>query len=469
MPPDPLLGLSIGELGAKLRSGETSPTALARAAMEALDSTGRELNAVATIMDERAMRQATRAEAELASGHDRGPLHGIPWGAKDLLAAVGAPTTWGATPFRDQVFDYDATVVRRLEQAGAVLVAKLAMVELAGGMGYEELDAAWTGPGRNPWDRDSWAGGSSSGSGAAVAARLLPFAIGSETFGSIVTPASYCGITGLRPTYGRVSRYGAMALSWTMDKLGPLCRSVEDCGYVLDAIAGPDENDPTSVQRTFRYPAPEGRPEQRKGGFRFGVPAGWREGTEPEIVVNIEASLETLRQIGTVAEVVLPDMPSNQAARIIIAAEGASAFEDFIEDGRVMQLQAPSCRVKPHVYAALPAADYLRAMRVRRHISAAYDRITAEYDAIVGPTTGNVSPLLTQTLDRSARPTTSAPIGAPGNLAGLPAIAVPNGFGDRGMPTSLQFTGRAWTESRLLTIASEYQARTEHHLAAPAF
>ncbi len=463
MAPDPLLGLSIGELGAKLRSGETTPTALARAAMDALDSTGRELNAVATIMEERGMREAERAEAELAAGHDRGPLHGIPWGAKDLLAAVGAPTTWGATPFRDQVFDFDGTVVQRLEQAGAVLVAKLAMVELAGGMGYEELDAAWTGPGRNPWDRESWAGGSSSGSGAAVGARLLPFAIGSETFGSIITPASYCGISGLRPTYGRVSRYGAMALSWTLDKLGPLCRSAEDCGLVLDAIAGPDENDPTSVQRTFRHPAPDTRRE----GFRFAIPAGWDQGTEPEIVDNIKESLDTLREIGTVEEVTLPDMPAPQAARIIIAAEGASAFEDIIEDGRIMQLRAPSCRVKPHVHATIPARDYLRAMRVRRHVSVAYDRITAEYDAIVGPTTGNVAPLLTTGLDRSSRPTTSAPIGAPGNLAGLPAIAVPNGFGDRGMPTSLQFTGRAWTESRLLAIANQYQARTEHHLAAP--
>jgi len=460
---DPLLGLSIGELGAKIRSGETSPTALARAAMDALDSDGRKLNAVAAIMEDRAMRQAERAEAELEVGHDRGPLHGIPWGAKDLLAAVGAPTTWGATPFKEQVFDFDATAVKKLEQAGAVLVAKLAMVELAGGMGYEELDAAWTGPGLNPWDHDSWAGGSSSGSGAVVAARLLPFAIGSETFGSIVTPASYCGISGLRPTYGRVSRYGAMALSWTLDKLGPLARSAEDCGLVLDAIAGPDKNDPTSAQRTFQYPSQK----MRRDGFRFAIPAGWDEGTEPEVVDNINESLDTLRQIGTVEEVTLPDMPSGQAARIIIAAEGASAFEDIIEDGRVMQLQAPSCRVKPHVHAMIPARDYLRAMRVRRHVSVAYDRITAEYDAIVGPTTGNVSPLLTKGLDRSSRPTTSGPIGAPGNLAGLPAIAVPNGFGDRGMPTSLQFTGRAWTESRLLTIAAEYQARTKHHKATP--
>lgn len=458
---NPLLGLSIGELGKKLRSGETTPTVLARAAMDALDSKGRELNAVATIMEERGMREAQRAEAELAAGHDRGPLHGIPWGAKDLLAAVGAPTTWGATPFRDQVFEFDATVVKRLEQAGAVLVAKLAMVELAGGMGYEELDATWTGPGRNPWDHDSWAGGSSSGSGAAVAARLLPFAIGSETFGSIVTPASYCGISGLRPTYGRVSRHGAMALSWTLDKLGPLCRSAEDCGLVLDAIAGPDENDPTSVQRSFQYPSRD----SRNDGFRFAIPVGWEEGTEPEIVDNIKESLDTLREFGTVEEVTLPEMPAPQAARIIIAAEGASAFEDIIEDGRVMQLQAPSCRVKPHVYATLPARDYLRAMRVRRQVSVAYDRITAEYDAIVGPTTGNVSPLLTTGLDRSSRPTTSAPIGAPGNLAGLPAIAVPNGFGDRGMPTSLQFTGRAWTESRLLTVANQFQVRTEHHRA----
>ena len=348
---NPLLGLSIGELGTKIRSGETSPTALARAAIEALDSAGRELNAVATVMEDRAIRTAERAEAELASGHDRGPLHGIPWGAKDLLAAVGAPTTWGATPYRDQVFDFDATVVKKLEQAGAVLVAKLAMVELAGGMGYEELDAAWTGPGRNPWDHDSWAGGSSSGSGAAVAARLLPFAIGSETFGSIVTPASYCGVSGLRPTYGRVSRYGAMALSWTLDKLGPLARSAEDCGLVLNAIAGPDENDLTSVTRTFHHPAPD----DRRDGFRFAIPADWKEGTETGIVHNIESSLETLREIGTVEEITLPDMPSGQAARIIIAAEGASAFEDIIEDGRVMQLRAPSFEI--HITERLQAAN----------------------------------------------------------------------------------------------------------------
>ena len=460
---NPLLGLSIGELGQKLRSGETKPTILARAAMDALDSNGRELNAVATIMEERGMREAERAEREMAAGHYRGPLHGIPWGAKDLLAAVGAPTTWGATPFRNHSFEYAATVVKRLEQAGAVLVAKLAMIELAGGMGYEELDAAWTGPGRNPWNPDAWAGGSSSGSGAAVAARLLPFAIGSETFGSIVTPASYCGISGLRPTYGRVSRYGAMALSWTLDKLGPLCRTAEDCGLVLNAIAGPDENDPTSVQRSFQYPAAH----QRHDGFRLAVPVGWERGTDPEIVSNLNESLETISEFATIEEINLPDMPASQAARIIIAAEGASAFEDLIVDGQVMRLQAPSCRVKPHVYATIPASDYLRATRIRRQVSVVYDRITSQYDAIVGPTTGNVAPLLTSTLDRSSRPTTSAPIGAPGNLAGLPAIAVPNGLEGSGMPTSLQFTGRAWNEPRLLALAKEYQARTNHHENVP--
>ena len=217
------------------------------------------------------------------------------------------------------------------------------------------------------------------------------------------------------------------------------------------------------MQRTFQHPSQDTRRE----GFRFAIPAGWDQGTEPAIVDNINASLDTLREIGTVEEVTLPDIPAPQAARIIIAVEGASAFEDIIEDGRIQQLQAPSCRVKPYVHSTIPARDYLRAIRVRRHDSVAFDRITAEYDAIDGPTTGNVSPLLTTGLDRSSRPTTSAPIGAPGNLAGLPAIAVPNGLGDRGMPTSLQFTGRAWTESRLLTIANEYQARTEHHTAAP--
>lgn len=237
---------TIGELSAKLRAREFSCVELTRAFCDRLEKLGPRYNALALSLREDAMRQARKVDDDLRRKRFRGPLQGIPCGAKDLLAVAGSVTTWGARPFAAQVFDYNATVVNRLQRARAILIGKLSMVELAGGGGYRYASASLQGPGLNPWDRTRWSGGSSSGSGSAVAAALVPFAIGSETWGSIVTPCAYCGVTGLRPTYGYVSRYGAMALSWTMDKLGPMCRSAEDCGLVLQAIAGGDSNDPGS-------------------------------------------------------------------------------------------------------------------------------------------------------------------------------------------------------------------------------
>ena len=255
-------------LGEMIRAGAVSPVQLAETFLHRLETLGPRYNAVVTLTRERAMEQARRAERELAAGRDRGPLHGIPYGAKDLLATSGGiPTSWGAAPCKDQRFDEDATVIRKLEAAGAVLCAKLAMVELAGGMGYRQPHASFTGPGINPWNLDAWSGGSSSGSGSAVSAGLVPFAIGSETWGSILGPAGYCGIAGLRPTYGRVSRHGAMALCWTLDKLGPIALTADDCGLVLDAIAGPDAADPTTTARPFRYAGGDAAPRR----FRFGV------------------------------------------------------------------------------------------------------------------------------------------------------------------------------------------------------
>ncbi len=232
------------------------------------------------------MAEARRAEREIAAGRYRGPLHGIPYGAKDLLATSGGiPTTWGAAPLREQRFDFDATVIRKLEEAGAVLCAKLAMVELAGGMGYRQPNASFTGPGINPWNPDAWSGGSSSGSGSAVAAGLVPFAIGSETWGSILSPAGYCGIAGLRPSYGRVSRHGAMALCWTLDKLGPLCLTAEDCGLVLEAIAGADPADPSTSDRPWRFDA--GEVTGRR--FRFGVIKGVTTGCDEAVHRQLRA------------------------------------------------------------------------------------------------------------------------------------------------------------------------------------
>src|SRR5881296_4627997 len=285
---------SIPELGRLLRARKLSSTDLTELYLERLERFGPRYNCVVTVTPERALAEAATADRELRAGRMRGPLHGIPYGVKDLLAAKGYPTTWGAEPYRSQSFDEDATVVARLGAAGAVLVAKLAMVELAGGMGYSQANASFTGPGKTPWSVEYWSGGSSSGPGSAVAAGLVPFAIGSETSGSILTPAAYCGITGLRPTYGLVSRHGAMALSWTMDKLGPMARSAHDCALVLAAIAGKDPHDPSSVSRLFRVPPPfpaAGRPKRR---IRIAVPKGAIEGIHGEVAVNFTGAMEVL-------------------------------------------------------------------------------------------------------------------------------------------------------------------------------
>src|SRR6266852_3811497 len=238
---------SIGEISARLRAKEFSAVELTRAFCDRLERIGPRYNALALSLREAAIRQARDVDDELKRGRVRGALQGIPYGVKDLLAVAGHPTTWGARPYAAQVFQEDAFVVERLNKAGAILIGKLAMVELAGGGGYRFAAASFTGPGLNPWDRSRWSGGSSSGSAAATAAGLVAFALGSETSGSIITPAAFCGVTGLRPTYGLVSRRGAMALSWTLDKIGPLCRSAEDCAHVLETIAGNDSQDPGSA------------------------------------------------------------------------------------------------------------------------------------------------------------------------------------------------------------------------------
>ncbi len=274
--PADLLYTPIRELAAQIRSRQLSPVKLAEVSLQRLETFGAQLNAVVTLAGKQALDQARAAEREIADGHYRGPLHGIPYGAKDLLATKGMPTTWGAAPYRNQQFDYDATVIRKLADAGAILVAKLSMVELAGGMGYRNADASFTGPGINPWNPNYWSGGSSSGPGSAVAAGLVSFAIGSETVGSILTPSSFCGITGLRPTYGRVSRHGAMALCWSLDKLGPMARSADDCALVLAAIEGSDPEDPTTL------PLPK-RPAPAKSRLRIAIPKGANDFVHSEV------------------------------------------------------------------------------------------------------------------------------------------------------------------------------------------
>ena len=453
---------SIRELAAMIRAGTVTPVELAEDAIERLETTGAELNAVVTLMIQRGLREALTAEAELAVGLDRGLLHGIPYGVKDLVAVAGAPTTWGAVPFQDQVIDSDATVVRNLQAAGAVLVAKLSMVELAGGMGYDDPRASITGPGLTPWDASRWSGGSSSGSGSAVGARCVPFAIGSETHGSITVPAGFCGVTGLRPTYGRVSRSGAMALSWTMDKLGPLTRTADDAGIVLGAIAGPDPDDPTAVARPYSY-----RPESdRTEGFRIGVLAGATDGIDEDVRASFERSVEKLREFCAVEEVGLPDLPFQAVATITVAAEASASFDDFVAQGGPKSLAIETDRLTPYSRDAISARDYLRTQRLRAKISREMDALCSRFDALVAPTVNWPSPPADRKFDRRSF-SGGVEIGAAGNVAGLPAVTVPNGLDRLNLPTAIQFVGRAFEENQILAIAGAYQTRTDWHRKLP--
>jgi Asp-tRNA(Asn)/Glu-tRNA(Gln) amidotransferase A subunit family amidase len=457
--------LSIPELGMLLRSRQVSATELTRHFLDRLERLGPTYNAVVTVMRESAIAEAGERDRELTAGKLRGPLHGIPYGVKDLLATKDAPTTWGAQPYRDQMLKGDATVVLRLREAGAVLCAKLAMVELAGGMGYSQAFASFSGPGKSPWGVSRWSGGSSSGPGSAVGAGLVPFAIGSETWGSIQYPAAFCGVTGLRPTYGRVSRHGAMALSWTMDKLGPLARTAEDCGMVLSAIAGPDPLDPTTLAESFSVPSGS-TPAKR---LRVGILRGTRDKTQPEVLRNFTRSLAVLREFADLVEdLELPDLPFDAAAGVIIDAEAASAFEPLFENGRITELTAPEDRLGGYAGQVVLAKDYLRALRIRRPASVALDKLLSGVDAIAAPALPTVAWPLDAGFDKVyPKYPGGTNISGPANLCGVPGLFVMNGTGEAHLPTSLQLTGRAGGEAELLTIGMQYQARTTFHRMRP--
>ncbi len=459
--------MPIRELSELLRTRRVSPVEVAEVFLDRLERVGPQYNAVVTVTRERAMEQARRAEREIAAGEYRGLMHGIPYGAKDLLATSGGvPTTWGAEPFRGQRFGYDAGVVRRLEGAGAVLAAKLAMVELAGGMGYRQPNASFTGVGMSPWGGEgsnaAWSGGSSSGSGAAVAAALVPFAIGSETWGSILSPANNCGLAGLRPTYGRVSRHGAMALSWTLDKLGPLCLTADDCGIALEAMAGYDANDPTTADVVYRYDGADVRGRR----FKLAVLRDVAAGAQAEVGANFERALEVLADVADIEEIEFPDMPYEAITRTILNAESASAFEDFIEGGGAAELTARESHA-PYARMVIPAQDYIRALRLRRKVMVMADEAMTPYDALVAPT----RPITATPIEQDFRSVVSGDgrdiMGAVGNVAGLPAISVPSGFSDAGLPTGIQFMGRAYDENRVIAAARAYQSLTDWHTRRP--
>jgi aspartyl-tRNA(Asn)/glutamyl-tRNA(Gln) amidotransferase subunit A len=447
-------------LGEMIAARKVSSSELTSLYLSRLERYGPQYNAVVTILHERAMREAKAADAEMARGKRRSALHGVPYGVKDLLAAVGGPTTWGAQPYRNQVFDYDATVVSRLKDAGAVLLAKLSMVELAGGFGYDQADASFTGPGRTPWNRNYWSGGSSSGPGASVSAGLVGFAIGSETNGSILTPSAMCGVSGLRPTFGRVSRYGAMALMWSSDKLGPMARSARDTDLVLRTIAGADPRDPTAQSQPF---AGLGRRP------KVGVFKGARGKSQREVVRNFDASLGVLRDFADVEEdVKLPDLPYGAVITALLNGECASAFRDLIESGRARELRCEADRIGGYVLLATSAVDYVDAMRVRAKVDRDVRAAIAPYDAVAFPTLPTVAyPIGVNFNDVYPKAPGAIDPVTPANLAGIPSLSVPNGFGLYGLPTALGFVANVWDESKMTAIATEYQRRTTFHERRP--
>jgi aspartyl-tRNA(Asn)/glutamyl-tRNA(Gln) amidotransferase subunit A len=388
---------------------------------------------------------------------------------KDIIAVKGQPTTWGARPFAGQVFRDDARVIEKLNAARAILIGKLSMVSLAGGGGYSLPSASMTGAGRNPWDRERWSGGSSSGPGSAVAAGMMAFALGSETSGSILTPSAYCGVTGLRPTYGLVSRRGAMALSWTLDKIGPMCRSAEDCALVLDEIAGGDGGDPGSAGKKFSYaPRVTRKAQEITIGY---APVDFDEWAEPAARSAFKNALEVIRGYGfRMKEVKLPEFPYRAVLNTILAGEAGSIFEEFIRSGGVDLLHDAKQIAGLKSYVDLPATDYLRAMRVRSLIQQAIYDLFLDVNVLVTPTRMGVATPLTQRLDQGGGPSGSSPglssMIPAGNLAGLPALSLPCGFAD-GLPVAISLVGRAFYENLLVQIGNMYQQQTDWHRQRP--
>ncbi|MGH9748466.1 MAG: amidase [Candidatus Polarisedimenticolia bacterium] len=457
-----LLFQPVSEMSRRVKARELSPVELTRACLERIERLDPRLHAFVTVTADLAMDEARRADKEIAAGRYRGPLHGIPYGAKDLVATRGIRTTWGAKPYAEQVFDHDATVVRKLRDAGAVLLGKLAMIELAGGLGYARGDSSITGAARNPWNLERWTCGSSSGAGAAVAAGLVPFAIGSETWGSIVCPASFCGITGLRPTFGVISRHGAMALSWTLDKLGPMARSAADCETVARALAGHDPLDPYSEEGT--PPAPSGTADARRLRAAFLRPEFPKQGGDG-VRLAYEKALDDLRGAGVrMEEARLPDLPFESAAIVVLTAEVASAFEDLAKSGRARMLVSEGAPLSFVVARAVGGADLVKAQRVRWLCQRAMADLFAKYDVLLYPTETVTAFGATEDFSEAEW---SDPAGAAGNLCGLPAVSAPCGFAGDGMPAGLAMMSGAFEEGKAIAMARHYQRITDWHRRRP--
>jgi aspartyl-tRNA(Asn)/glutamyl-tRNA(Gln) amidotransferase subunit A len=466
---DSILYASVVELAKQIEARQLSPVELTESYLARSEKIGPKLNAYARLTPTLAMEQAHAAEKEIRRGHYRGPLHGIPYAAKDLLAVKNIPTTWGAKPFAEQVFDYNATVIEHLNHAGAILIGKSAMIELAGGLGYMYASASLQGETHNPWDTTCWTCGSSSGSGAIVSAGLAAFAIGTETWGSIVCPSAFCGVSGLRPTYGRVSRHGAMALSYSMDKIGPIARSADDCTRIFAAIAGHDPLDHSTLsidKAAFTFsPAGELKPRTLRIGW---LTNAWREKDyDPGITKAIEAAHRTLQHhFPSVHDAKLPEGPWEDAANIILSCEAGSSFSQLIRSGKVSELADPLSKIGGYVSLTVSGADYNSALRIREVLQ---EKMADRFDSFDVLAAASLPvPATPLTMDISKGLAFPDPLGGIGNLCGLPALSVPCGFTDKKLPVGLQFVARAGDDVAVLQAGRAYQQFTDWHRKHPS-
>jgi Asp-tRNA(Asn)/Glu-tRNA(Gln) amidotransferase A subunit family amidase len=436
LPEDPsqLAFYTIPQLASLIQSRKITSLELTQFFLDRIKKYDNQLQSVITLTEDLAISQAKRADQEIAEGKFRGILHGIPYGVKDLLAVEGYPTTWGAEPYKNQVFDHTATVVKRLEEQGAVLLAKLVSGTLARG------DVWFGGKTLNPWDLTQGATGSSAGSGAATSAGLVPFAIGTETLGSITSPSARTGITGLRPTYGRVSRSGVMSLSWSMDKIGPMARTAEDCAIIFNAIYGKDPEDPSTRDLGFRY-SPEDIQPLKIAYLKKDID---KDNTESG--KNLKSSLEVFQNMGL--ELIPIELPENypfEGLDIILRAESGAFFDELVRSGEVDLLveQDESSRANSLRQSRfIPAVEYLQANRVRSLLIEEINSLFGDFDVIIAPPTRSRQLLIT-------------------NLTGHPALSVPNGFDDKGRPTSFTLLGNLYQEGKILELAKRFQDLTD--------
>ncbi len=424
---------SILELASLLKYQKVTSTDLTSFFINRLKEHGDTLQCVITVTEKLAMQQAEKADLEISGGNYKGPLHGIPYGVKDLLSVEGYPTTWGAAPYKDQVIDETATVVKKLEEAGGVLIAKLTLGALAWG------DVWFGGVTKNPWDLNQGSSGSSAGSASATSAGLVPYSIGSETWGSIVSPSTRCGTTGLRPSYGRVSRTGAMALSWSMDKLGPICRSAIDCAIVFESIHGEDESDQSLIDAAYNF-------DMNTSVSTFKI--GYLKDIFDENKSNIKNDARTLEQFKSMGielePVSLPENIPTDALSIILDAEAAAAFDQLTLSDRDSQLVRQVKNAWPNSFRKsrfIPAVEYINANRIRYALIQEINAILKDYDAIITPTFGGNQVLMT-------------------NLTGHPCVVLPNGFDGKERPTSFSIIGNLFEEEKILRLAMKYQEET---------